>query len=267
MSPIISTHRWLVTAVVSCITTAAITAGCTFEPGEPWGYLDTTVVAESLDDTDDIEWSDQQVEFDRLELRAPPDAAGGVEDFDPADPPAGFTLCHQDHCHHEDGSIYTYEEIEQGAGIDPDDPVDIARRDLDTGPLQLNPVAETDKQLSVNEQLRVNEIAVAIDELKLTGTAEWQDEFYDLEISLSMGTRPLTTGVSYEFGADHPAIQQARLELEWPDDLFDGLSELTEALHNADPDEPVEIHGTSYPDVREELVNRIAEQGRLHWIE
>jgi hypothetical protein len=53
-----------------------------------------------------------------LELRGSGGAAapeqsgeGGNVAFDPANPPAGFSQCHGGHCHAEDGSLPTYEEI------------------------------------------------------------------------------------------------------------------------------------------------------------
>jgi hypothetical protein len=36
--------------------------------------------------------------------------AGGT--FDPANPPPGYTLCHGGHCHHEDGRLVPYAEVE-----------------------------------------------------------------------------------------------------------------------------------------------------------
>jgi hypothetical protein len=44
---------------------------------------------------------------DLLELQG---GAGGA--FDPADPPAGYGLCHNGHCHAEDGRLVSYAEIE-----------------------------------------------------------------------------------------------------------------------------------------------------------
>jgi len=40
-------------------------------------------------------------------------SAGGTDTalFDPANPPEGFTLCHNGHCHAEDGSLVPYEEV------------------------------------------------------------------------------------------------------------------------------------------------------------
>lgn len=45
-----------------------------------------------------------------LELQGAAGGSGGV--FDPADPPAGYTLCHGGHCHATDGRLVSYEEIQ-----------------------------------------------------------------------------------------------------------------------------------------------------------
>ncbi|MFN7143193.1 MAG: hypothetical protein ACK4YP_05410 [Myxococcota bacterium] len=49
--------------------------------------------------------------FDDLALLALSGGASG-EAFDPADPPEGYTLCHNGECHREDGAIVPYAEVE-----------------------------------------------------------------------------------------------------------------------------------------------------------
>jgi hypothetical protein len=44
-----------------------------------------------------------------LELQGSTSAGGA---FDPAHPPEGYTLCHGGHCHADDGSLVSYEEIQ-----------------------------------------------------------------------------------------------------------------------------------------------------------
>lgn len=44
-----------------------------------------------------------------------PAAAGGTgtgATFDPAHPPAGYTLCHSGHCHRTDGALVSYEDVQ-----------------------------------------------------------------------------------------------------------------------------------------------------------
>lgn len=59
--------------------------------------------------------------FDEVALSAADDA---VLPFDPATPPAGYSLCHGGHCHADDGSLPSYAEVAADlAGADADAPV------------------------------------------------------------------------------------------------------------------------------------------------
>jgi hypothetical protein len=51
-----------------------------------------------------------ELELGELELSTLEGSAGGV--FDPANPPAGYGTCHSGHCHHEDGRLVSYEDIQ-----------------------------------------------------------------------------------------------------------------------------------------------------------
>lgn len=39
-------------------------------------------------------------------------SAGGGGVFDPSNPPPGYSLCHGGHCHHEDGRLVDYEDVQ-----------------------------------------------------------------------------------------------------------------------------------------------------------
>lgn len=98
-------------------------AGCTFARGD-WfaevdAVLDTALVMPPSRDAGDG-WhkldTDYQVRFDQVELGIATidlvDFAGGAGGFDPANPPPGYSNCHNGHCHHTSGALVTYEEIE-----------------------------------------------------------------------------------------------------------------------------------------------------------
>lgn len=266
MSETNATSRIFAPTVLLVAAAIAVT-GCSFEPGEPWGYIDARLTADRFEvETDDVEVTDATVAFGQMELRGPGDGTDGVDDFDPSDPPPGFTLCHQGHCHHEDGDIYTYEEIEEGIGVDADASVTVARRDLATDALELDEEQTAEHEFRIVEQTRVDEVALAVDELRFDAVVETDDAPRPLQISLAMPTRFLTTAVLYEVGIDEPERQDLELKLDWPDDLFEDLDELEPALEQTDGD-PVEVHGTSNPELRDELVERIADDARLEWVE
>src|SRR5690606_1725325 len=51
------------------------------------------------------------VHVDRMELQQLTGDSDS-QSFDPANPPSGYSLCHSDHCHDEDGMLVDYEAIE-----------------------------------------------------------------------------------------------------------------------------------------------------------
>lgn len=100
----------------------AIAGGCAFRDGNPWGEARFAVSAR-LDDadrgTDDgyVTSNDFLVEVEEFvvglqDVSLGMAAEGGVASFDPADPPAGYSLCHNGHCHHDSGELVDYEDIE-----------------------------------------------------------------------------------------------------------------------------------------------------------
>jgi hypothetical protein len=105
--------------------------GCAFEEGNPWGRADLGLVLDfqPVDGRLTPEGrlktaSDYAVALDRLSVRVDAmslvlGASGesALGEFDPANPPEGYGLCHGGHCHADDGRLVSYEEIaaEMGA--------------------------------------------------------------------------------------------------------------------------------------------------------
>jgi hypothetical protein len=95
--------------------------GCT-DPGLPWGVVEATIQASfdpsegRLDDEGRLKTSANYalelesvvVSFDALTLTL---AGAGAADFDPANPPDGYSLCHNGHCHSDSGALVDYEVI------------------------------------------------------------------------------------------------------------------------------------------------------------
>jgi hypothetical protein len=98
-------------------------AGCALDDGEPWGRAQFWFSA-TFDDDGRADAagalrtaSDYRVEvgeivmrFDTvtLDLRSEGTEVAG---FDPANPPPGYSLCHNGHCHAADGALVDYEDI------------------------------------------------------------------------------------------------------------------------------------------------------------
>ena len=94
--------------------------GCVSEDGESWGEisillsvdseLDSRIQEDQLRTAQDymisLERFDVTIDVVKVNL-----AADTALNFDPADPPEGYSLCHNGHCHADDGSLVDYEDI------------------------------------------------------------------------------------------------------------------------------------------------------------
>jgi hypothetical protein len=121
-------HLWAACAggaLAACAGSAL--AACAWGPGEPFATLSARIEARlevpggrDLGDGWQMLASNYQIAIDTLELEtggvALNDAGAGGGVFDPANPPPGYSLCHNGHCHAEDGSLVSYEDIAAGLG-------------------------------------------------------------------------------------------------------------------------------------------------------
>jgi hypothetical protein len=100
----------------------AVAAGCAIGPGQPFAELDATLDARFTPEADRVAADgfvrlagDVEIALDRFELDTTElvllDLGGAGGAFDPANPPPGYSLCHNGHCHAADGRLVSYEEI------------------------------------------------------------------------------------------------------------------------------------------------------------
>lgn len=110
--------------ISTAVAALALTAGCTFEPGVPFATLTPAPLLRARVETPPDRATDDgyarlssdyqiriiraEIDLERIELVA---ASAGDAAFDPARPPAGYSLCHNGHCHHESGRLVPYDEI------------------------------------------------------------------------------------------------------------------------------------------------------------
>lgn len=99
-----------------------VCASCAFDAGGPFasvsGSLDVALVVPAdrdagdgwmkLDTSYQVRLTRATIELGPVELIAA--GAAGVT-FDPADPPPGYSLCHNGHCHADDGSLVSYADV------------------------------------------------------------------------------------------------------------------------------------------------------------
>jgi hypothetical protein len=110
------------------------------EAGGGWQRLNTNYEAKVLQAV---------ITFEGVQLLAQSaSGSGGGGTFDPSSPPPGYTLCHNGHCHHEDGRLVPYEEIEAelsggGGGARTAVSLPIGQVDL-LNPVRLTPSCDPD---------------------------------------------------------------------------------------------------------------------------
>ncbi len=92
---------------------------CTLDDGNPWGEASFELKTqfdranrgeERLRTSKDFEvqLDDVQLEISTISIGL---GQGEVTGFDPANPPEGYSLCHNGHCHAADGRLVDYEDI------------------------------------------------------------------------------------------------------------------------------------------------------------
>lgn len=89
---------------------------CTFAPGGGFADVRTTSVRLALEGStlealggEQVAVSTAVLSFETVEVLAL--VGADSVDFDPADPPEGYTLCHGEHCHSTSGALVSYDEI------------------------------------------------------------------------------------------------------------------------------------------------------------
>ena len=114
--------RWVDRLVLSVVALGA--SSCAFDDGDPWARASFELSlgfepgAARLDDEGRLvtpgDWAialeTPIAHVDSVTLTMAGEA--GTLSFDPAEPPPGYSLCHNGHCHADDGRLVDYEDIE-----------------------------------------------------------------------------------------------------------------------------------------------------------
>jgi hypothetical protein len=102
-----------------------VSTGCALDAGEGFAVLQPTLRTEytsppsrdagngyqRLSSDFQVKLTTAQVKVERIELLGRSGGEGPTS-FDPADPPPGYTICHNGHCDREDGAQVPYDEVE-----------------------------------------------------------------------------------------------------------------------------------------------------------
>ncbi len=135
--------------------------------------------------------------------------------FDPADPPPGYTLCHNGHCHAADGRLVSYEEISAelsgGAGPQPIVALAVGARDLlpgargalgcDGGPCDLPRAQVRRLELAVERLELAGVVADTRVPPRLTGDVAWT---LTLDRGAGADAAPVTGALELPIDRGHP---------------------------------------------------------------
>lgn len=221
--------------------------GCTFADGSPWGRVDGRMQARSLERTGA---SPEDIEIDRAVLKAEvvaesvtTQSGGSGGSFDPSNPPSGYSLCHNGHCHSDEGELVPYEKVRAEMNA--------------SGGTSTQTLASwsTDLELSGGEPVVLPEVSIddetTIDRLSLKATnlvieGTYRDGEREVPLEVQLGQFQLGTleGLDVSVGPESDAHQTIEVCLGWTESWFsevdagelerqDGTIRLTRIL-NAD---------------------------------
>ncbi|MBM65234.1 MAG: hypothetical protein CMH55_03250 [Myxococcales bacterium] len=222
-------------------------AGC-LGPGQPWGTLEATMQA-SFDPSEGrkdgngrlkttanyaVALENVAVSFDAFTVVL---AAAGAASFDPGNPPEGYSLCHNGHCHADSGELVDYEvialEMVGGSGgarvavaLDAD-PMTLGEEKLNVPIVPCEPSpCEVPKGELAGLELTVGSLTVqgtAYDGLS-GGSARLPEEGYYFNVTVpipqALNSQPQLDG---SIGPGEPVGLQLAIDFELPSALFDDI--------------------------------------------
>lgn len=228
-------------------------SGCAFGDGQPWGMAELSLEAvfapgeERLDDQGRLVTSaDFAIDIERVAVRFDAVTVRMGErttdlSFDPASPPPGYTLCHGGHCHHEDGRLVDYTDVERelfgagAGGFTLVQAVDSGAVELTSEPTDI-PLGPCSTDACALQRGTLAVIEVRLGELRVAGTAYDRTDRnrvpeeglpFDLPFPLSSVVAETLEGT---IDNGEPVGFSARASFELTPKLFDDVDFATEEL-------------------------------------
>ncbi|GEM_PF-4647539 len=208
------------------VALALTTTGCSFTDGEPWGSLNITLTSQTsasdLVGASDVTLDASTIPLEVEVVRVTTTSGGGGGEFDPSDPPAGYTLCHSGHCHSESGDLVPYDEVraemQSGGGTSE---VTLARRTTEIDISQ--PFSTTAGPMAIGSRGDVSEVHVQSPNVVVNGEIRRNGDRIPLVVRLG----PISLGhldlEEVTVGPDSPKTRSVSLCADWPDPLFAGV--------------------------------------------
>ncbi|RAL25332.1 hypothetical protein DL240_03735 [Lujinxingia litoralis] len=185
---------------------------CAFTDGSPWGRVLATL---ELSPPSGATLSEVGISSVRLIREV--DGQAGSADFDPANPPPGYSLCHNGHCHSDDGRLVDYASIasESGGGSQVVSAVHLEHT--------LTSQAEVHSSLKINERGPLSAVEVELDTLVLEATLGYQGQMVEVRASVPVRGYRVRAPIDLRIDRESAAEQELPLVLQLPSELFAGL--------------------------------------------
>jgi len=198
-------------------------AGCTFADGEPWGTVEGRMQSRGLEQTGAVP---EEIEIDRAELAAEvvlesvtSQAQGSGGSFDPSNPPPGYTLCHNGHCHSEEGELVAYEEVR--AEMNASGGTSTETLGTWTTSLEVTEGGTVELPgISIDEETSVDRLSLEATNLVIEGT--YRDGQTEIPLEARLGSFELgrLEGLDVGVGPESPPRQTIELCVGWSTSWF-----------------------------------------------
>jgi hypothetical protein len=232
----------IILSLLSCIS-------CTFEDGKPWGYWQPNLwmvwtYGDRIDPQtqrfntaksyalEDLKFSFQ---VDQIKLYTAAIDQGGGNAFDPSKPPAGCTLCHNDHCHCGNELVpYAQLAAQSNQSASAEQQIPIAQNiSFDIQPMQTQMIqsfiSDCEASTCALDRTRVTSIAVGVSHLQISAkvydlipnaqrSIPNEGEIFSLDLPIA-----LQLGLPLDEVLDEGKAYDLPLQLIWqiPPSLFD----------------------------------------------
>jgi len=205
---------------------AASLAGCSFTDGRPWGRADGRFGARSIEATgalpDEMELEQATLKAELFLESATTSEGGSGGTFDPSNPPPGYSLCHNGHCHSDEGELVSYEEVEAEMKASGGTSTTTLGRwtteiDLQSGKRVRLP------EISIDDRTSIDRIRVETKNLVLQGTVERDGESVPLEAQLGQFELGTLEDMGLAVGPEEPYRRTLNVCARWSNNWFEQI--------------------------------------------
>ena len=217
------------------------TVGCTLSDGDFFAVVDARIEGEiDVGDREtDGEWiklaSSYELRIDSLTLDTGDvllSSAQAASSFDPANPPEGYSLCHNGHCHGPDGSLVDYEDI--SAMLGSAGAVDVLALHLESLDYEaaFERALECEPECGLRTAQTITGMRIPV--LGVTGTGAVRDGRVDpridgeqpwaIDLVLEPGDLSLTTALTVPLGRGEGEVVELDIRLPFAPKVFDAVA-------------------------------------------